>query len=711
MKNIEMRWMLIFSMLVAGLIPLVGTGFYALNGAKMALHEKGFDQLKSLRTVKKSEIEKFFRQMKNQVITLSEDQMTIDMMRESKKGFYSLAQDLKVNSSMLQDYKGAVRDFLRDEFGGKYAAATGNDISIDTLAASSDEGLIAQYVYIANNNYANGEKGLLVDAGNESYYAKTHTAYHPMMRSYQEKFGYYDIFLVDPDSGDIVYSVFKEVDYATNLHSGPYKNSALARVVREASGADSKDATYIEDFESYAPSYGAAASFIASPIVENGENIGVLVFQLPVEEINSRMEVKEGLGDSGEVYLVGPDFSMRSQSRFSEASTILSKKIESATAKAAVSGNTGIEITADYRGIAVLSAYAPLMIDGLEWVVIAEMDEEEVFSVVTELRLAILIAMAISACFIITIAVFFGRSVMKQLGADPSEVRVLAESIASGDLSMDLSGIDPKKKVGVYGAMLLMQQELTRVVEDIQNNSEQISSAANQVSDTANSLSSATSEQAASVETTSASVEQMGASIGQTSDNASMTDSIASESASFAKQGGDSVEKTVLAMRQIAEKISIVEDIAYQTNMLALNAAIEAARAGEHGKGFAVVASEVRKLAEKSQVAASEISTLTADSVAVAEEAGRLLGKMVPDIQKTAELVQEITAASGEQSSGVGQITGAMQQLDKVTQQNAAGSEELAATAEEMQAQSANLYQVVSFFKLDESIEETTNAT
>jgi methyl-accepting chemotaxis protein len=160
------------------------------------------------------------------------------------------------------------------------------------------------------------------------------------------------------------------------------------------------------------------------------------------------------------------------------------------------------------------------------------------------------------------------------------------------------------------------------------------------------------------------------------------------------------VDETVKAMMQIADKISIIEDIAYQTNMLALNAAIEAARAGEHGKGFAVVAAEVRKLAERSQIAASEISTLTGDSVKVAEKAGKLLEKMVPDIQKTAELVQEITAASEEQSSGVGQINSAMQQLDKVTQQNAAGSEELAATAEEMQAQSENLTQVVSFFRL-----------
>jgi len=324
---------------------------------------------------------------------------------------------------------------------------------------------------------------------------------------------------------------------------------------------------------------------------------------------------------------------------------------------------------------------------------------------------ALLLATMSIIAFVLGLAMAFWiiKTIMSQLGADPTEVRNLAVSIAKGDLSTDLTNVEKSKKVGVFAAMIDMQNKLTTVVEQIQNNSDQISSAAEQVADTASSLSQATSEQAASVEETSAAIEEMGASISQNSENALTTDKIAAESSLGAKEGGQAVDETVNAMTQIAEKISIIEDIAYQTNMLALNAAIEAARAGEHGKGFAVVAAEVRKLAERSQIASSEISELTSNSVKVAEKAGLLLQKMVPDISQTAELVQEISAASEEQSSGVGQINSAMQQLDKVTQQNAAGSEELAATAEEMQAQSENLQQVVAFFRLSNRLNNFGN--
>jgi methyl-accepting chemotaxis protein len=283
-----------------------------------------------------------------------------------------------------------------------------------------------------------------------------------------------------------------------------------------------------------------------------------------------------------------------------------------------------------------------------------------------------------------------------------SDVADLLSAFAQGDLTQrierDYQGLFGKVKDSANTTA----ENLTRVLGEVRAASNALTSAAGQVSATAQSLSQAASEQAASVEETSAQIDTMSASISQNSDNAKVTDGMATKASKEATEGGQAVGQTVGAMKQIAAKIGIVDDIAYQTNLLALNAAIEAARAGEHGKGFAVVAAEVRKLAERSQEAAKEIGDLAASSVSTAERAGKLLDEIVPSIQKTSELVQEIAAASAEQSESTVQIGGAMGQLSKATQQNASASEELAATSEELSGQAEQLQQSVAFFNTGE---------
>ncbi len=309
----------------------------------------------------------------------------------------------------------------------------------------------------------------------------------------------------------------------------------------------------------------------------------------------------------------------------------------------------------------------------------------------TSFTLAVLVTLLVGGAFL---GLAFARVLVRSL----TEVTRQAERAASGDLGARVP-VTNRDELGQMGqALNRMLESLQAVITRVQQSAQQTASASRQISTSSEQLSSGAGEQASSLEETVASLEEMNASIGQNATNSREMESVANQGAREAEESGRAVGETVAAMVAIAEKIGIIEEIAYQTNLLALNAAIEAARAGEHGKGFAVVAAEVRRLAERSQAAAKEISQVASSSVHVAERSGKLISSLVPAIRKTAELVREVAAASTEQASGVSQINRTMTQMDQVTQRNAAAAEELASTAQEMTAQAAALQQLVAFF-------------
>jgi len=351
--------------------------------------------------------------------------------------------------------------------------------------------------------------------------------------------------------------------------------------------------------------------------------------------------------------------------------------------------------TAPVPKVSYVKGFAPW-----QWVIGSGIYIDDVRAVfVAEVRKYVLVTMLIGA-LIVTISLLLVRSVNLALR---QAVRA-SNSLAEGDLMQEILVTSDDETGQLLASMKHMVERLRTVVADVKNASDNVAAGSQQLSGGAEQMSQGTTEQAASAEEASSSVEEMNATIRQNADNAMETEKIALKSAKDALESGKAVAEAVDAMKDIARKISIIGEIARQTNLLALNAAIEAARAGEHGKGFAVVAAEVRKLAERSQVAAAEISQLSISSVDVAERAGVMLAKLVPDIQKTAALVQEISTASKEQAFGADQINGAIQQLNEVVQQNAGTTEEIASTAEELASQAQQLQSTVAFFKIKENV-------
>ncbi|CAK7254796.1 MULTISPECIES: methyl-accepting chemotaxis protein [unclassified Shinella] len=311
------------------------------------------------------------------------------------------------------------------------------------------------------------------------------------------------------------------------------------------------------------------------------------------------------------------------------------------------------------------------------------------------------IAFLIAGLAAVWIVLSINRGISRAVG--------VVQNVADGDLTR-FADITTRDEIGdLLGHVNTMIERLRGVVADALSASDNVSSGSQELSASSETLSQGATEQASSAEEASASMEEMASNIKQNADNAAQTEKIARQSSKDAEASGQAVGRAVTAMRTIAEKISIVQEIARQTDLLALNAAVEAARAGEHGKGFAVVASEVRKLAERSQAAAAEISALSGETVSVATEAGEMLNRLVPDIRKTAELVSEISAACREQDIGASQINEAIQQLDKVTQQNAGASEEMSATSEELAAQAEELQASIAFFRVENSARKEPN--
>ncbi len=353
-----------------------------------AIRSEAFTKLTGLREARKREVERYFESIENQVLTFSNDPMIVDAMREFKTRFPQVRQENELSEEQVKHLGDELAGYYTSQFDREYRAQNACSASpLQYFNQLDKDSLALQYYYIQANANPLGSKHVMDRADDKSGYSELHGRVHPVVRDYLQKFGYYDIFLVDAETGDIVYSVFKELDFSTSLNDGPYAQTNFGRAFRQANGMTGKDAVVLVDYAQYAPSYEAPASFIASPIFDGDKKIGVAMFQMPIDRLNQIMSGRAGLGNTGETYLVGADYLMRSDSyldpqkhgvtaSFRNPST---GKVETDAAKKALAGESGAEVIIDYNGNPVLSAYAPVEIGKLRWALMAEIDVAEAF--------------------------------------------------------------------------------------------------------------------------------------------------------------------------------------------------------------------------------------------------------------------------------------------------------------------------------------------
>ncbi|MGE0385469.1 MAG: methyl-accepting chemotaxis protein [Gammaproteobacteria bacterium] len=456
LSGLRLRGQLVAAMLLAGLLPLAVAAILMNLKAGAALQAQAFNQLESLRAAKAHAVEDYFQRIHDQARTLAESTMAADALAGFRDAFRSLPKDLRAGGIDAGAVDARLTEYYTDTFAAEFRRQGGRDVDARSLLPEDPAARAAQYLFIAANRHPLGQKDALDRAEGPAGYNVVHARFHPILRSFQQKFGYYDVFLVDARSGRVVYTVFKELDFGSDLLRGPYRDSSLGRAVRAAIDDPTGSAVQSADFAPYLPSYDAPAAFVAVPIRSGGATVGVLAFQMPVGRINDIMQQAEGLGRTGETYLVGPDLKMRSQSRLTKEPTLLATRVDTAAARAALAGSTGASRIVDYRGQPVLSAYSPLKLPGLKWSVLAEIDEAEAFAAVASLGRTNLLLSALTAIAVAFIAVWFGRTLSRRVVASVA----VAQNIAQGNFDNRIEAQGADELGDLARALSTMQTEL-----------------------------------------------------------------------------------------------------------------------------------------------------------------------------------------------------------------------------------------------------------
>ena len=655
--------------------------------------------MQSVRDIKKVQIIDYLQQIKNQVLTFSEDHMIVNAMMQFTTCFDAFLAENDLDKNDISSLKTELRRYYLNDFATQYKKQNNEQVyGMDSIFNQLDGQTIAlQYYYIKNNPNPLGSKDKLNLAKDKSAYTQIHSLYHPAIRNFLKKFGYYDIFLIHPDTGHIIYSVFKELDFATSLKKGPYSNTNFAEAFNKANASDSPTTVVFTDFKQYFPSYEAPAGFVASPIFQGPKKIGVLIFQFPIDNVNRIMNERSGMGETGESYLIGNDMLMRSDSYldpkhhsvFASFKEPQKGKVETEASRAALNGETDIKIIMDYNGNPVLSAYTPIKFGTLHWALLAEIDKAEAFSAIKTLQQTAVIIFVMGVVGIVLLSLFVARKIAKPIQSVVDTLTDLSQG--DGDLSVRLPVL-AKDEMGQLSAKFnLFAEKINSIILDLVDNTEildlssndlieisdQMTNEADQVSTQANSVAASAEEMttnmgsvAAAMEQASinvsqvaSAVEEMTTTINEISMNAGKTSSITTQAVVEAESASKKINELGISAKDIGKIIETIQDISEMTNLLALNATIEAARAGESGKGFAVVANEIKSLAAQTAEASVDIRSKIESVQVISNQTIDEIKKVSSIITEGNEIVSNVAASVEEQTATANEISNNITQI------------------------------------------------